>query len=343
MPIFFNSYVYSMPTFIYAFTTATFTANNNGNTGPVLSTAKAGITGTPSPATWYDSYLNMTTQGIMRWTVPATGTYTIRAMGASGGGASYGGTSLGGRGAIVQANFALTQGQVLQILVGQGGATAGSGVNYGSGCDPAGGGGTFVVDESNNPLIIAGGGGGGSTPYWGGVINGQDGQTTRNGGSTGGGAGGTNGSGGSQGHAQSGAGFSGNGAFPSWGTSGFTVASSFLNGGVGATSTNSADNWPRNGGFGGGGAAHGYCCIGGGAGGGYSGGGGGPSQCYNGAGGGSFIASSAIAGSVQTSDGLYDGSSTFGGSAITNLGTYNSYGGCCSTYGANGSVVITRV
>ncbi len=323
---------------IYSFSTATFTANNNGNTGPVLSTAKAGITGTPSPATWYDTYLNMTTQGIMRWTVPETGTYTIRAMGASGGGGTlYGTVNSGGRGAIVQANFALTKGQVLQILVGQGGASAGPG-----GCDSAGGGGTFVVDESNNPLIIAGGGGGGSTIN---NNNGQDGQTTRNGGTISGdssGAGGTNGSGGSQGFAQSGAGFSGNGAYGTWTTppSGFTVASSFLNGGVGATSTNSIDGWPRNGGFGGGGAAHGNCCIGAGAGGGYSGGGGGPYQCQQGAGGGSFIASSAIAGSVQTSNGLYDGSSTFGGSAIINLSAYNSYGGCCSTYGANGSVSI---
>jgi hypothetical protein len=326
---------------LYTFTTATFTSGGqNGNTGPILSQARSGVSGTPSPSTWTSTYLNMSTQGIQLWTVPSTATYTIRVMGGSGGGANNGGLTSGGRGVILQANFNLTKGQVIKILVGQGGATGGQPSN----CDPAGGGGTFVVDELNNPIIVAGGGGGGSTATFAGSIPGQDGITTRNGG-TGpgsGGSGGTNGSGGSQGYAMASAGFSGNGQLPTWNSGvGFTSPSSFLNGGLGGTSTNAT--WNRNGGFGGGAAAHGNCCIGAGAGGGYSGGGGGGSQCFNGAGGGSFISSSAISGSVQTSDGSYDGSFTFGGSAITNINSYNTAGGCCDTYGANGSVIITKI
>jgi len=326
---------------LYAFTNATFTTGGaTGSYGPILSAAIGGLSGTPAPSNWYNTYLNMSTQGIQLWTVPATGSYTIRVMGGSGGGASSGGATLGGRGVILEGQFALTEGQIIKILVGQGGAGT-----PGTTCDPGGGGGTFVVDNSNNPIIIAGGGGGGATPTYRGNLNGQDGVTSPAGGTgvLNGGAGGTNGAAGGQSYAQAGAGFSGNGPLPTWsGGSGFTIAYSFVNGGIGATSTNHNPN--RNGGFGGGGGAHGNCCIGAGAGGGYSGGGGGGEYCVQGAGGGSYIATTAAAGSVKTSTGLYNTSSTFNGYSITNLGTYNNYGQASGeSFASSGSVIITKL
>ena len=331
---------------LYTFTNATFTPGGaTGQNGPIISQARSGLTGTPAPSNWYNTYLNMNTQGIQLWTVPESGSYTIRVMGGSGGGAgggSYGGTgTYGGRGVILEGRFNLSQNQIIKILVGQGGT---SGTTT-TGCDPAGGGGTFVVDNSNNPIIIAGGGGGAATAVFRGVINGQDGLTTTTGGTgaLNGGAGGSNGAAGNQSYAQAGAGFNGNGPLPNWsGGSGFTIAYSFVNGGIGATSTNQTPN--RNGGFGGGGGAHGNCCIGGGSGGGYSGGGGGGDYCINGAGGGSYIASTAAAGTVKTSDGLYNGSSTFNGYSITNLGTYNNYGQAGGeSFASSGSVIITKL
>ena len=148
---------------------------------------------------------------------------------------------------------------------------------------------------------------------------------------------GTNGSGGpaaASATRSSGAGFSGDGSLvTTWGA--FTYAYSFLNGGIGARSTNQTPN--RNGGFGGGGAAHGNCCIGAGAGGGYSGGG--PTgNCGPGAGGGSYVASSAQSGTVKTSVGSYNGLS----SGVTNLALYNTAGGPTDFFGAAGYVIITR-
>ena len=67
--------------------------------------------------------------------------------------------------------FTLSQGEIIQILVGQEGgirhndlSSAASGVGVasagGGGSGGGGGGGTFVVRERNTPLIVAGGGGG---------------------------------------------------------------------------------------------------------------------------------------------------------------------------------------
>ena len=59
--------------------------------------------------------------GIQEWTIPSSGTYTIKAFGAQGGtqtSFSYS-THGGGRGAIIQGDFSLSAGNVLKILVGQ--------------------------------------------------------------------------------------------------------------------------------------------------------------------------------------------------------------------------------
>lgn len=99
-----------------------------------------------------------------------------------------------------------------------------------------------------------------------------------------------NGEGGISKYGSSGAGFYKDGPTGSWAattsSSTFIAAKSFLNGGVGGTSTHSTPN--VEGGFGGGAGAHGDTCIGGGAGGGYSGGTGADTYCRVGGGGSSF-------------------------------------------------------
>lgn len=326
-----QSFALTMPSNqLYTFTTVTFTPGSaTGYDGPNISQARAGLTsGTPTPNDWSATYLNMTTNGTQLWTVPATASYTIYTMGASGGRTP---SWTGGRGVILQATFALTQGNVLKILVGQGGTGKSDNCNTGAG------GGTFVTFSDNTILIIAGGGGGTAS------VNGMDGVTTTNGGtSSSGTSGGSGGAGGNSEQGPSGAGYSGNGAAAQWGSLGGVnngIAQSFLNGGQGGSSTQQNPNVL--GGFGGGASGHGNCCIGGGGAGGYSGGGG-ASSCQGGGGGGSYISSSGSA--VRTSNGLYNGSSTFNGNSIINLGQYNTQGSASSgTFAPSGSVIITKL
>lgn len=212
--------------------------------------------------------------GIQSWTVPVTGPYRIEAYGAQGG-------SNGGFGAYMSGTVQLTQNTVLQIVVGQQGATL------------AGGGGSFVYNSSTSTLMLAAGGGGG------GINNsntcGQTGTAGMDGYQTGAysgtfaGKGGTNGGGGGAGSASDnstsgGLGGNGsdggntNGSSPNAGAGG----AGFLgNGGnTAGTSVIGGKKWTQGmiggtsyyqGGFGGGGGAN----SGQGGGGGYSGGGGG--------------------------------------------------------------------
>ena len=298
--------------------------------GPTLGQAITGITGVPSPSNWYSNWFSTSAQpGIFLWTVPVDGMYTIRAMGASAGGNSQGS---GGRGVIIQADVALVRGQALKLLIGQGGASSNA-----DNCNDGAGGGTFVTDSFSNPLVVAGGGGGIARQG-----NGYDGVTSSVGGSSSWGtAGGSSGAGGGANQGASGAGLLGNGAMPQWGSLGGAnngMAQSFINGGQGGSSTQANPN--RVGGFGGGGAGHGNCCIGGPGGGGYSGGAG-TDSCQNGGGGGSFVVSTAR--NVQTSDGYYNGASTFGGLSIVNLAQYNSAVTYTSTWGTAGAISITLV
>ena len=136
---------------LYGFTAHTFTnAGATGRTGPIISQVRSAY----STASWAQNstYLNMTTQGIQEWTVPATGSYTIASLGALGAGT---GSYYGGNGANITGTFNLTKGDVLCIVIGQKGIT---GPNSGG----AGGGGSFVYRKTDNLLyIVAGGGGGG--------------------------------------------------------------------------------------------------------------------------------------------------------------------------------------
>jgi hypothetical protein len=278
-----NFYIRRLNVQIYSFSSHTFTnAGVTGSTGPTLSQCRSAY----SSSTWAqdttNNFLNMTTQGIQLWTVPATGSYTITCAGARGGTSTQGYS--GGRGFAMQGTFYLIQGQILSILVGQSGSTNSVG-------NAGGGGGSFVITNSS-PLII-GGGGGGATSF----ANGLDANTGTSGVTPiSGGSGGTNGSGASGGTNGSGAGNNGGGySTDGSGGGGYTNnegtnlnGKSYANGGRGGYSTG-----PANAAFGGfGGGACGYLngisfnTGGGGGGGGYSGGGGGPQASGQGGGGG---------------------------------------------------------
>jgi hypothetical protein len=320
---------------LYAFTSATFTSGGvQGRFGPSVAQMRAGV-GSP---TWAPTYLNQgRANGYQLWTVPATGTYEIVAAGARGqtSNSSNPGTPFG---AVMRGRVSLTQGSTLEMVVGQlpnSGATA-------TDSNAGGGGGTFVVQGGTlNPIIIAGGGGGaystwggqqfhsGQTrrrPIWSGTLFGITSgvnPTIGEGGPGyhGGGGGGLNSGGqlypgrslsesagssdGNQHQFTQGAGFSGSNIFGTF----------FAIGGNASSSTNVL------GGFGGGGGGH-TGANGGGGGGGYTGGPGGNapggSTISSGVGGGSFIISTAT--NVGTSDAQYDGSGTFNGVAIANIG-----------------------
>ncbi len=203
------------------------------------------------------------TGDIQTYTVPFTANYRITAYGAGWGGVHQ-------KGAKISGLFHLTEGEVLDILVGQ------LANNEWSGC-----GGTFVVKAGGNTnadiLVIAGGSGGYSAGSPEGATHGQIG--TAGGRSSGTTAVADNGDGGVQSgpaFAGSGAGFFGNGV----GGDG-TVAQAYINGGFGQISDIDA-----RGGFGGGGTGRTDDRIAGG--GGYSGGTSHGGSTGYGGGGGSF-------------------------------------------------------
>jgi hypothetical protein len=272
---------------LYTFTNATFTpGGSTGALGPNLTIARNGVTGTGVDA-WKNNtaYFNMITNGISRWTVPATGSYRFTAKGASGGTDAI----AGGFGAQMVSTFTLTQGDIIQILVGQMG---GAGTVSGCGNNGGGGGATFVVTSGGTALLVAGGGGGAGNNDQGQPSQ-KNAPNSQSGNKAAGTNGGTGGSGGNAGNAQTGscvsggqpgAGLTGNGT----NSQGQTIASlSFTNGGVGGGQQSTGA-----GGFGGGGGKGTNYAAGGG--GGYSGGGGGGlvtcacSAMGSGGGGGSY-------------------------------------------------------
>lgn len=273
---------------LYEFTEATFTpGSSTGQAGPSLTEARNGLTG-PEASEWKSNtaFFN-TSAGIQQWAVPTTGTYRIEAWGARGGNNADGYT--GGLGARMRGDFSLTEGEVIEILIGQIGfdtTTTCGGAN--------GGGGTFVVKsgavQNSDILVIAGGGGGGGR---GTAPQGRkDGTTSNDGqdgdGSVSNGQGGTGGNGGGSGSGCVTSGAGGGGFFGNGTPNGAAVGGqAFINGGSGGINEATI---PAEAGFGGGGAND-YT---GGAGGGYSGGGGGGlpecscSGMASGGGGGSF-------------------------------------------------------
>jgi len=241
---------------LYEFVTATFTpGGSSGSSGPSLSEARNGLSGTGTNNWKNNTEFFDTSNGIQLWTVPQDGTYRIEAYGASGGA----GDRSPGRGARMRGDFTLTAGDKIKILIGQEGRTTGEGAN--------GGGGTFVATFADTPLIVAGAGGGGAgnNPF----DDGKDAITSETNSNTGSsGQGGAADSGNSNERGDGGGGFFGNG-----GSVNGNPGISFVNGGEGNSGTS----------FGGGG---GQGSDGAGGGGGYSGGDG--NDRGGGFGGGSF-------------------------------------------------------
>jgi hypothetical protein len=301
---------------LYSFTSHTFTSCGvTGRVGPTLTQMRSAYAGTG----WATSYLNLGSfQGYQDWTVPVSGVYEFTARGASG----WDGTGAGtvGRGAVVRGRVSLTKGEVITITVGQvGEAPTGGTTLYGGS-----GGGTFVVRKTGNqPLFIAGGGTG--EPSTG---TGRDGVLTQLGGTSTNGtlaAGTTPGFGGRasspSGYSAAGGGFNSRGensGLPFITSQKQSGGGSFLDGLTMPTNTRRGGY----GGFGGGGQPDANDLGQAAGAGGYSGGGGSRTTTLNhaGGGGGSFIINSAT--NVGTSTGLFDGVSTFNGSAITNLNEY---------------------
>ena len=306
--------------FLYDFTTHDFTnCSQSGPTGPSLSQCTSAYS---TAGDWDEntSYFNMVTNGIQRWTVPATASYRITATGAAG--QSNSNSSTGGQGASIQGEFDLTQGDIIDILVGQMGTS-----NTQHGNENGGGGGSFVaLNATTVPLLVAGGGGGAPANSYGtscsrtngdGQIS-QSGKTVScyatgsggsggNGGSVGGN--GTNTGGGCE-HGAAGGGFYTDGANGGDHCSRSQGGDSFTNGGVGGQINTCYGT--AHGGFGGGGTGN----LGspGGAGG-YSGGG---------------------------SDGCWSSYSDFGGGG----GSYNDGASQVNTAGqgsGQGSVVIAFI
>ncbi|GAB5387446.1 MAG: hypothetical protein Alpg2KO_04140 [Alphaproteobacteria bacterium] len=162
------------PEITYSFTSFTFTTcGQSGSTGPSLSQCQTAYAGQPFAS---DTGLFTVSAGIQLWTVPETATYRIRAEGAEG---SSPNGSNGGEGGIAEGDIALTQGEVLAIVVGQAGSQPDGGFNGGgngtgtsgsSGIDSThGGGGASDVRRSgtnlSNRIIVAGGGGGSAQAY----------------------------------------------------------------------------------------------------------------------------------------------------------------------------------
>jgi len=216
------------------------------------------------------------TGSLQTWTVPCINSVTITAFGAAGGASNYQnlGPYPGGSGAQIIGTFAVVQGNVLDIMVGQKGTIDNEG---------SGGGGSFVWNSSNsNKLMIAAGGGGGSYSVETGGNGAADSIPTAgagyDGGSAPGGVGGNGGAGGpcvgSYGAGGGGAGWISNGGTGTscGGYAGGAGGNTPLSGGAGGL-FNVVNSCAKSatGGYGGGGAS---TCYGGGGGGGYNGGGG---------------------------------------------------------------------
>ena len=251
---------------LYDFQDATFTNGTvTGYQGPSLAQARSGMSGTSANNFKNNTSFFNVTNGQQYWTVPIDGTYRITATGAG-----MWDHRQGGYGASLRGDFALTQGEIIRILVGQTGPVGGGAA-----------GGSFVVRSpyttNGSILVIAGGGGGGHSNGFQSNSNANSGTSGRQASTPGG-----NGAGGSSGQGGQGTNSGGGGGFFSNGGDGGGTGSggrAYVNGGYGGNESSDV------GGFGGGGTSgnsHG------GGGGGYSGGGGSGGNPWHGGGGGSY-------------------------------------------------------
>ena len=269
---------------LYTFGTFTFTnCGKTGATGPILSQCVSAY----SAYSWTanTAFLNMTTQGYQRWTVPTTAPYIITAAGAGGN---------GGSGAVITIIVNLTKGDIIQIVVGQRNMDGGNSCGY----PQTGNGGTFVVTSDGTPLVIAGGGGGTASKNYTPANMDASLSTSGNPDTASHGSGGSGGYGGGGGYgcccqSGGGGGFYGNG-------NNYYNNNSYGGSGFNNGATGGADGLGTYGGFGGGGGVW----SAGGGGGGYSGGSGGGlntcdcNDCQGGGGGGSYYSVTPTSSSV---------------------------------------------
>ena len=270
------------------------------------------------------------------WTVPSGVTSaTIQAWGAGGGSDSSNSGQYGAAGGYATGILTVSAGDVMKIVVGQGGILGTQGGAAGSG---GGYSGIFLASVSHsNARLIAGAGGGagdGNNGGEGGGTTGTDGRensTLNNHG---------------RGGTQSAGGLAGNATYTSQSGILPTAGSALLGGNGGADAGNGFVYTPLTyGGGGGGGFEPGGSQGGGGAGGGYYGGGGGDGNGYGnngggggaGGGGGSSYISHALVSSGSTTSGS---NQTSGGASASNYSS--GIGGAgTSTSGGNGKLVIT--
>ena len=141
---------------LFDFTTYTFRpiVSAGSDIGPTLAEMQSAYAGT----TWISSFFALGTyQGYQRWTVPRTGTYRIEAGGAAGG--KDPNTSVSRAfGSLIIGEFALTAGNVLEMVVGSRGNEYSS-PHYN---EAGGGGGTFIKNHTTNTLLLVAGGAGGA-------------------------------------------------------------------------------------------------------------------------------------------------------------------------------------
>jgi hypothetical protein len=129
------------------FTSHTFTTcGKSGRSGPALSQCQAAYSGSE---VLNDGYEFNVTAGVQKWRVPVDGNYRILAKGAEGGYVP-GYSSRGGRGAVMEGDFSLQKGSILNIVVAQKGGNE-MNKGYGGG---GGGGASFVYEGA-----VGGGGG----------------------------------------------------------------------------------------------------------------------------------------------------------------------------------------
>jgi hypothetical protein len=147
--------------YLYPFTSHQFTnANSIGKNGPKLDALRTFYSYADWTQDTTNNYLNMINDnGIQLWTVPISGKYTIRVVGANGG-SSIDGTN-GGKGIDISTVALLNKGVIISILVGQTGLSVDPSLYETAG----GGGGSFVVKDAKIPITDAGEGGGGSVIF----------------------------------------------------------------------------------------------------------------------------------------------------------------------------------
>jgi hypothetical protein len=123
---------------VYASTLYTFTsATATGKTGPTQAQVN-----TAYSASNLAGLVTATASGIQKFTIPTSGDYVFEIAGAKGGNST---SFIGGSGAIFTTNtLALTQGEVIQIGVGQVGIITTDGTGAG------GGGASWIYRESSS-------------------------------------------------------------------------------------------------------------------------------------------------------------------------------------------------